>query len=85
LNNYTWRTAHDERVRPTHKTLEGKLCRWDDSSKYSVDGGVTWLTKGGDMEQDHAGMAIRCRCSAEGFVDDILAEGRELLENVGKM
>ena len=29
ISEYTWRTAQDERVRPTHQVLDGTLQRWD--------------------------------------------------------
>ena len=29
ISEYTWRTAQDERVRPTHQVLEGTPQRWD--------------------------------------------------------
>ena len=29
IQEYTWRTAQDERVRPTHQALEGTTQRWD--------------------------------------------------------
>lgn len=53
IDKYTWATAMDERVRgrpggkweyskDTHWIMEGKLCRWDDPTVYSDDGGKTW-------------------------------------------
>jgi SPP1 gp7 family putative phage head morphogenesis protein len=71
---YEWSTSNDERVRgdpggrysdarPRHDVMNGKLCRWDDPTVYSEDGGQTWLPRsqiGG--EDEHPGMAIQCRC-----------------------
>jgi SPP1 gp7 family putative phage head morphogenesis protein len=60
---YEWSTSGDERVRDTHTAMNGKLCRWDDPTVYSEDGGQTWLPRsqiGG--EEEHPGMAIQCRC-----------------------
>lgn len=58
IEMYTWATAMDERVRgrpggkweytkETHWIMEGKLCRWDNPTVYSEDGGKTWLPRSG--------------------------------------
>lgn len=76
LDTYIWLTAKDERVRgrpggkypkaiPSHWAMEGKLCRWDDSSVYSEDGGKTWIPRTGKMPIAHPGMEIQCRCTAQ--------------------
>jgi SPP1 gp7 family putative phage head morphogenesis protein len=76
IDMYIWRTSDDERVRPNHKAMDDKLCRWDDASVYSKDGGKTWLSRssiGG--VQLHPGADYNCRCygepSFEGFVNQI--------------
>lgn len=33
IERYVWRTAMDERVRPTHAAREGQIYRWDDDSQ----------------------------------------------------
>lgn len=63
IETYIWETAKDERVRPSHKVLQGKLCRWDDPTVYSDDNGKTWKSRstiGGILL--HPGMDIACRC-----------------------
>lgn len=60
---YIWSSSIDERVRPEHQAMDGRLCRWDDPTVYSDDDGVTWLPRsqiGGVNE--HPGMDIQCRC-----------------------
>lgn len=80
LSMYIWRTAGDERVRgrpggkwqyaiPSHWAMEGKLCRWDDSSVYSVDSGKTWIVRDADMPNVHPGIEIQCRCQAIPYFD----------------
>lgn len=66
MSRYIWRTSIDERVRPSHRAMEGRLCRWDDSTVYSDDGGVTWKPRAGigGIEQ-HPGQDYQCRCWAE--------------------
>lgn len=48
ITHYTWQTAEDERVRPEHRALDGKIRRWDDP--HPIEG--------------HPGQAINCRCVA---------------------
>jgi SPP1 gp7 family putative phage head morphogenesis protein len=63
LDQYEWSTSGDERVRESHKAMNGKLCRWDDPTVYSEDGGATWGPRSaiGGVEQ-HPGMDYQCRC-----------------------
>ena len=61
---YIWRTSQDERVRNTHKHMEGVLVSWKDppspeqlsKSKYQYG-------------KYHAGEIFNCRCYAEPIVD----------------
>jgi SPP1 gp7 family putative phage head morphogenesis protein len=46
--SYQWRTAEDERVRPTHAANDGKIFRWDQPP----------------AETGHPGHDIQCRCVA---------------------
>jgi len=80
LNMYRWRTVLDNRVRPTHRLMEGKLCKWDDSSVISLDDGLTWQPKPAGAPLVHVGVEIRCRCSGEAYMDDIIAEGKAAIE-----
>lgn len=63
LNQYVWSTSGDERVRDTHVAMNGKLCRWDDPTVYSEDGGETWASRShiGGVEE-HPGRDFQCRC-----------------------
>lgn len=85
IEMYIWRTMQDERVVGTpggkypynnknkmhrnHYIMEGKVCRWDDSSVYSEDNGKTWKKRISAMPQNHPGTDIMCRCYAAPFVD----------------
>ena len=75
IETYFWQTSGDERVRESHKVLDGKLCRWDDDTVYSDDMGATWKKRssiGGD--DGHPGSPVRCRCSGLPNLTDILGE-----------
>lgn len=65
VDRYFWNTSLDERVRPTHSAMEGRLCSWTNASVYSNDGGETWLSRSsiGGVEL-HPGQDYQCRCSA---------------------
>ncbi len=54
---YFWVTSHDERVRPTHRNLDGSRQRWDAPPVTETNG-----------ERNHPGQAVNCRCSARPVV-----------------
>lgn len=83
VDKYIWRTVRDKAVvgNPTglypvgskhhanHYAMEGKMCRWDDPTVYSVDEGKTWLKRTGEMPKNHPKQDIQCRCHAEPVLD----------------
>lgn len=74
LRFYRWRTSKDERVRPSHRVMEGKYCTWDDASVYAdtledAQNGI-WKSRadiGGVIA--HPKEEIECRCNAEFVVE----------------
>lgn len=58
LDEYIWRTSRDERVRQTHRNLEGTTHRWDDPPTVGE-------------RQVHPGEDYRCRCTAEPVVPGV--------------
>ena len=75
IDKYIWSTSEDERVRDSHRVMNGKLCRWDNPGVYSEDGGQTWQSRssiGGYV--GHPGEDYQCRCISSPYMDDILAE-----------
>jgi len=71
IRYYEWDTRLDERVRPGHKVMQGKVCRWDDPTVYKDK--ITdpeWKSRaaiGGVLL--HPGYAIRCRCVAGAIIE----------------
>lgn len=51
VTHYTWSTSHDERVRPSHRQMNGEVVAWKEPRE--VDG-----------ERVHPGEAVNCRCVA---------------------
>lgn len=73
IDRYTWRTAEDERVRATHRRLDGTVHLW---SEGEGQGPVTVLTGKRAGERNHPGQDIQCRCNAEAiFPDEVRRSG----------
>lgn len=64
INEYIWSTSLDERVRDSHKAMEGKRCKFDDPP-----------TPPGEDEAYNPGLIWNCRCTAlpdvEGLLDGL--------------
>lgn len=74
LDYYVWSTAFDDRVRDSHAAMEGLLCRWDDASLVSYDGGKTWVDRPSAAVQLHPGQDIQCRCVGLAYYPELTAE-----------
>ncbi len=61
IPGYIWRTAFDERVRPTHADLEGEPFGWDDPPVTNSRG-----------DRNHPGGDFRCRCVPEPDLSTLL-------------
>lgn len=57
IDSYKWSSSGDQRVRPTHRALDGTVHRWDDPPDIPGEGRL------------HPGQPIRCRCVAQAVVD----------------
>jgi len=74
LKLYEWSTSLDERVRPSHALMEGKLCKWADSAVYSTDGGKTWKPRPSGATLTHPGEEEGCRCTALSYEKELLGD-----------
>lgn len=73
IDEYIWRTMYDDKVRTTHRPLEGKICSWKDASifKYTQDG--EWYSKSSiGAVMLHPGEDYNCRCYPEANFSKIL-------------
>lgn len=82
IDTYYWATSRDERVRGAdtnarpgdyHDVLDGMLCRWDDPTVYSDDGGATWKSRssiGGFI--GNPGDTYNCRCTSRANTESLL-------------
>lgn len=64
VKRYRWSTSQDERVRASHRTLNGTIQLWTKPPVVDPRTG----------ERGHPGQPIQCRCAAIAIIDDVLAE-----------
>lgn len=65
IDEYEWDTSMDERVRDTHASLQGKICRWDDPTVYKESDEDEWQPRDSNMySEGHPGDDYNCRCVA---------------------
>ena len=82
VEDYTWKTANDERVRSRHKNMQGKTCEWKDASK--VKSGTVWADRSATtMPSGHPGYEIQCRCYATPNMDEIWKEAEDIAKAEG--
>lgn len=55
IEKYTWRTSHDERVRPRHRKLDGNIYAYDEPT--------------GAEQGLPPGQPVQCRCIAQAIVE----------------
>jgi SPP1 gp7 family putative phage head morphogenesis protein len=75
VTKYVWRTSKDERVRTSHKVMEGKTAVWDNASVYLDEEGKRQPRSGIGGVELHPGEDFQCRCFAEPVLQDLLPEG----------
>lgn len=65
ITEYKWLTGRDERVRDSHKVLEGKICSWEDDTIYKEQNSETWKKRSTIKgTQFQPGLDIMCRCTS---------------------
>lgn len=75
---YIWRTAQDERVRPSHQAMEGKFCNWSDPTVYAntLEEAMAgkWRQRTSAMVKLQVSEDINCRCYSEPVFETLYAE-----------
>lgn len=76
ISQYRWLTAGDERVRQSHRVLDGKICRWDDPTVYLNESSGKWEKRSKIGGTDvHTSQDVNCRCQPipiiEGLFDGL--------------
>jgi uncharacterized protein with gpF-like domain len=73
LNEYIWRTALDEKVRRSHRPLEGRICNWNDPTVYKNTEDENWLSRNSiDAILLHPGEDYNCRCYPEAIFSQLV-------------
>lgn len=76
---YKWMCMLDGVTRDTHRSMNGLVCKWEDDTVYSNDGGKTWKKRTGSMFIGQPGQDYNCRCTAIPF-DPELEDDYEVKE-----
>ncbi len=74
VSKYVWRTARDERVRESHRNMEGRTAVWDDATVYLDSKGKRRPRSGIGGVELHPGEDFQCRCYAEPVLEDLLPD-----------
>lgn len=72
IQEFVWQTAGDERVRPDHRVLDGKLCKWNDPTVYFDESTNKWEKRskiGGTLVQPS--QDVNCRCVAVPHIEGL--------------
>lgn len=72
IETYRWQTSGDERVRASHRALDGKLCKWNDPTVYYDEKSKKWVKRTGTMTKVHVSQDVNCRCQAVADFSDLL-------------
>ena len=72
LETYEWQTSGDERVRQSHKLMDGKICRYDDSTVYLDEESKTWIKRTSEMTKNTVGFDVQCRCQGIANFDELI-------------
>lgn len=70
VTEYIWQTSGDDRVRKSHKVLDGMICSWKDASIYRVPNETHWRKKSSiGATLDAVGQDYQCRCVSIPLID----------------
>lgn len=70
INQYIWRTALDERVRDSHRILEGRRMSWDNPNIY-ITSNNRRIPRPTNSVHLHPGQDINCRCYGEPYFENL--------------
>lgn len=68
IDAYVWQTVQDQRVRNNHKTMQDKICSWDDPNIIWDSTAKTWVERDVDMVHMHPGLDYNCRCTSIAYL-----------------
>lgn len=72
IETYRWQTSNDERVRESHRIMDGRVCSWSDPTIWLNERTGKWEKRPSTATQEHPGQPIQCRCVAIPRMEDII-------------
>lgn len=70
ISEYVFQTSGDERVRPSHAIMDGKICNWSDPTVYKKKTKGKWLKRPKGATLHHPGDEENCRCVSLPVLDN---------------
>lgn len=72
VDSYRWQTSNDERVRNSHRIMNGRICSWEDPTIWLNEKTGKWEKRPVTATQAHVGYDINCRCVGLAVLEGIL-------------
>lgn len=72
IETYRWQTSNDERVRDSHRIMDGRICSWSDPTIWLNERTGKWEKRPKTATQNHTGVDINCRCVSIPRMEDII-------------
>jgi SPP1 gp7 family putative phage head morphogenesis protein len=73
IQRFKWVTSHDERVRASHRQLDGKTFSWDDDAREEEMADYD-IVEEDDDPAPIPGSGIQCRCTASPVIEELEEE-----------
>lgn len=75
---FTWQTSDDERVRQSHRAMDGKICRWDDPTVWYDRSSKKWVKRSSIATKTFPSNDVNCRCIAQPIIEGIFSDGDQI-------
>lgn len=59
---FIWQTSGDERVRDSHRVMDGKTCRWDNPNVWLDEKSGKWVNRSSTATKTFTSQDVNCRC-----------------------
>jgi len=70
IDTFEWQTSGDERVRASHKIMDGKTCKYSDPTVWLDKKTNKWVKRPNTATKKNVGQDVNCRCVSLGIVED---------------
>lgn len=62
ITTFRWQTSNDERVRESHRVMNGRVCRWDDPTVWLDESTGKWVKRSETATKNFTSQDVNCRC-----------------------